>query len=290
MGRPQLASAAREDLEPPASGAPRLALLAEEPPASAAGQPGLDAEFAQPPRLAVAEPALGVCGGPLLAVCGCCGGAGASTLAYLVSLAAARNRSEPVLVADTGGTGGGLAYYAGVVAPHSLAEIAESLAAGLAPGRPFATASDGLRVLATGPRFTPGCTREGVELVLDDARVAHSLTVVDCGTLTREADQIALAKASHIAWVLPATRSGVRRAGRMLESINPQMSGREVVVARRDEREAKAALADLKQIASARHAPLILVPNLPDLDRGNVDQALATAQVSLQAIHGLLER
>jgi Flp pilus assembly CpaE family ATPase len=223
-------------------------------------------------------------------VCGCCGGAGASTLAYLVALAAARSRAKPVLVADTGGTGGGLAYYAGVDAPHSLAEIAESLAAGLAPGRPFATASDGLRVLATGPRFTAGCRREGVELVLDDARVAHSLTVVDCGTLTREADQIALANASHIAWVLPATRSGVRRARRMLEAINPETSGRDVVVARRDERDTKAALADLKQIASTRHAPLILVPNLPDLDRGNVDHALATAQVSLQAIHGLLER
>jgi Flp pilus assembly CpaE family ATPase len=223
-------------------------------------------------------------------VCGCCGGAGASTFAYLIALAAARNRSEPVLVADTGGTGGGLAYFAGVVAPHSLAEIAESLAAGLAPGRPFATASDGLRVLATGPRLAAGCTREGVELVLDDARVAHSLTVVDCGTLTREADQIALAKASHIAWVLPATRSGVRRASRMLEAINPEMRGREAIVARRDEREAKAALADLKRIASARHATLILVPHLPDLGTANATDALETAQVSLQAIHGLLER
>ena len=82
---------------------------------------------------------------PLLAVCGCCGGAGTSTLAYLVALAAARARPEPVLVADTGGTGGGLAHYAGVAAPHSLAEIAESLAAGLAPGRPYVAARDGLR-------------------------------------------------------------------------------------------------------------------------------------------------
>ena len=291
MSRRQLASAARQDLEPPASRALRLTLLAEEPPpASAAGPPGPDVELAPAPRPAVADPAPGVRRGPLLAVCGCCGGVGASTLAYLVALAAARSRSEPVLVADTGGTGGGLAYYTGVVAPHSLAEIAESLAAGMVPGRPFATASDGLRVLATGPRCAAGCTREGVELLLDDARVAHSLTVVDCGTLTREADQIALANASHIAWVLPATRSGVRRASRVLEAIDPQMRGRELVVARRDEREAKAALADLKQIASARHAPLILVPHLPDLDRGNADEALETAQVSLQAIRGVLER
>jgi hypothetical protein len=76
----------------------------------------------------------------------------------------------------------------------------------------------------------------------------------------------------------------------MLEAINPEMRGREAIVARRDEREAKAALADLKRIASARHATLILVPHLPDLGTANATDALETAQVSLQAIHGLLER
>lgn len=285
MSRPHLASAAG-----PAPRPPCLAVLAEEPPASTAALPDPPSEpepRAQPVR---AEPALPVRHGPLLAVCGCCGGAGASTLAYLVALAAARERSEPVLVADTGGTGGGLAYYAGVAAPHTLAEIAERVAAGLSPGRPYAAASEGLRVLATGPRFAPGCMRAGVELVLDDARDAHSLTVIDCGTLTREADQIVLAKASHIAWVLPATRSGVHRARRMLDAINPYLLGRELVVARRDEREPKAALGDLKRIAEERQAPLILVPHLPDLNTGNATSALETAQVSLQAIHGLLER
>ena len=41
--------------------------------------------------------------GRLLAVCGLCGGAGASTLAYLVALAAARRHPGAVLVGDTGG-------------------------------------------------------------------------------------------------------------------------------------------------------------------------------------------
>jgi MinD-like ATPase involved in chromosome partitioning or flagellar assembly len=280
MSRPHLAYAADEEqAAEPATPVPCLAVLSDPPPEP---DPG--------PEPARSEPSLQVRRGPLLAVCGCCGGAGASTLAYLVALAAARERSEPVLVADTGGTGGGLAYYTGVAAPYSLPEIAESLAAGLPPGRPYVTASEGLRVLATGPRFAPGCARAGVELVLDDARAAHSLTVVDCGTLTREADQIVLTRASQVAWVLPATRSGVRRARRMLEAINPCLLGRELVVARRDEREAKAGLADLKRIASERHAPLILVPHLPDLDRGNTVDALETAQVSLQAIHGALRR
>ena len=41
--------------------------------------------------------------GPLLAVCGLCGGAGASTIAYLTALAAAQQRTGAVLLADTGG-------------------------------------------------------------------------------------------------------------------------------------------------------------------------------------------
>ena len=289
MSRPQRAPVDDDEAERPPASAPRLAVLADEPPASTTGLAGPHSDPDPPPQPVMAEPPHQVRRGPLLAVCGCCGGAGTSTLAYLVALAAARARPEPVLVADTGGTGGGLAHYAGVAAPYSLAEIAESLAAGLAPGRPYVAASDGLRLLATGPRFAPGCARAGVELVLDDARAAHALTVVDCGTLNREADQIVLANASHIAWVLPATRSGVRRAQRMLDAINPA-PGRELVIARRDEREPKAALGDLKRIAEERKAPLILVPHLPDLDVTSTVNALDTAQVSLQAIHGLLER
>ena len=41
--------------------------------------------------------------GALLAVCGLCGGAGASTIAYLIALAEARSERGDVLVADTGG-------------------------------------------------------------------------------------------------------------------------------------------------------------------------------------------
>ena len=38
---------------------------------------------------------------PLLAVCGLCGGAGASTIAYLTALAEARSERGDVLLADT---------------------------------------------------------------------------------------------------------------------------------------------------------------------------------------------
>ena len=130
--------------------------------------------------------------GSLLAVCGLCGGAGASTLAYLIALAAARWQPRPVLVGDTGGPGGGLAEYTGVAAPNSLGELAERLAAGQPPGPLFTTTEAGLRVLATTPRLSTGCARAGVELLLDHARDAYGLTIIDCGTLAREADQLAL--------------------------------------------------------------------------------------------------
>ena len=167
-----------------------------------------------------------------------------------------------MLVADTGGPGGGISCYAGVQAPRSLVEVADHVAAGLPVGRLF-TATAGLRVLATGPRFTPACAREGIELLLAYAREHYALTVIDCGTLAREADQVALASASHIAWVLPASTSGMRRARPVLEAINPYLPGRELIVARHDG--GKAPLRELKRLAERRHAPLVLLPSVPDL-------------------------
>ena len=93
--------------------------------------------------------------GPMLAVCGLAGGAGATTLAYLVALAAAEQDDGPVLVADTGGPSGGLAALAGVETSHSLVELAAHIA-GHRPleGGVYATGPSGVRVLATAPEFT----------------------------------------------------------------------------------------------------------------------------------------
>ena len=112
--------------------------------------------------------------GPLLAVCGLVGGAGATSLAYLVGLATARQSTEPVLVADTGGPSGGLAALAGVGAPRSLPELASEVAAGgaLRDGL-YATGPAGIRVLASGPEFSSGCPREQLDTILADAREAH---------------------------------------------------------------------------------------------------------------------
>ena len=157
--------------------------------------------------------------GPLLAVCGLAGGVGVTTLSYLIARAAARQLPDPVLVADTGGPSGGLAACAGVEVPRSLGELAEQLAAGVPLGAGiYATGRDGLRVLAAGPEFSSRCHDNALRELLAAAREAHGLTVIDCGTLACEADQTAAAAATHVAWVLTATASGVERGRRVLEA------------------------------------------------------------------------
>jgi hypothetical protein len=236
-------------------------------------------EPAAPPRL-----------GPLLAVCGLTGGAGVTTLAYLIVLAAARQEGGPVLVADTGGPSGGLAALTGVETPHSLPELAAQMAAG-GPlrGGVYATGPGGARVVASGPEFTGPRAHERFAELLDDAREAHRLSVIDCGTLSRDADRVALAAATHIAWVLPATLDGIGRGQRVLDAA-PWTEARELLVGRRDVGQAKAPLRELRRIAAERHAPLVLVPHLPGLESRRLDGAVKTAQVAIQAILGALTR
>ena len=211
-------------------------------------------------------------------------------IAYLTALAEARSERGDVLLADTGGPTAGIAHYAGVETPRSLSEVSELLAAGLPVGQLLATTGDGLRVLATGPRLAADCARDGIELLLDHARRRYTLTVIDCGTLARQADQIALAKASHVAWVLPATAGAVDRGRKTLDALAPYPSGREMLLARHMPSDRRRALRELRDLARERRAPLILLPSLPELATGNTRAALETAQVPLQAILGALAR
>jgi Flp pilus assembly CpaE family ATPase len=250
-------------------------------------------------RLTVAEreptpveraPAAPVRLGPLLAVCGLAGGVGVSTLSYLIALAAARRWTEPVLVADTGGPSGGLAACAGVEVPRSLGELAGQLAAGVPLGAGiYATARYGLRVLAAGPDFSSSHADGDVGGLLAHAREAHGLTVIDCGTLARDAERTAAAAATHIAWALTATAHGVER-GRLVLDAAPPMAGKELLVARNDVRTARAPLRQLRRFAAERRAPLVLMPHLTGLDAGRVEACADEAQVPVQAILGALRR
>jgi hypothetical protein len=228
--------------------------------------------------------------GPLLAVCGLAGGAGVTTLCYLIALAAVRQWTEPVLVADTGGPSGGLAACAGVEVERSLGELAQQMAAGVPLGGGiYATGRDGLRVLATGPEFSSRPADHEVKSLLAHAREAHGLTVIDCGTLTGAAEQTAAAAATHRAWVLTATAHGVGRGRRVLEAA-PPMAGKELIVARCDIRQASAPLRQLRRLAAERRAPLVLVPHLAGIDAGRLDACAEAAQIPVQAILGALRR
>ena len=195
-----------------------------------------------------------------------------------------------MLVADTGGPDGAIAAYAGVESTRSLPELAEHVAAGLPAGPLVARTGDGLRVLATGPRFAPACDSEALGLLLDQARDRYALSVIDCGTLAREASQIALTRASHVAWVLPATAGAISRAQSVLAAIDSYALGGELVLARPDAHQRKAPMTQLKRVAQERRATLILVPDLPDLATAGAATAIEVAQVPLQAILGALSR
>ncbi|HET6507067.1 MAG TPA: hypothetical protein VFG42_09770 [Baekduia sp.] len=222
---------------------------------------------------------------PLLAVAGLCGGAGASTLAFLAARHAAREGDRPVLVADTGGPSGGLAACARVAVARSLPRAAAAIAAHEPLGAGlFAEAGGGLRVMASAPEPPLDVAADAAARVLGDARGAHRLTVVDCGVPGGALSAQVLEVATHVAWVLPATLGGARRARRTLELFAPRPDRRELVVARHDAAGATAPTAMLKELAAERRAPLLLVPHVPDLAEQPPDAALELAGEALDAL------
>jgi hypothetical protein len=62
----------------------------------------------------------------------------------------------------------------------------------------YARGPDGLRIIASRPEFLADGNPKAVEFVFEQARAAHALTVVDCGTLSRAIEQQALGLATHI--------------------------------------------------------------------------------------------
>jgi hypothetical protein len=259
--------------------------------------PGTRTWHRPPPPVGASGSALSVPGlsfahapGPSFAVVGLAGGAGASVLAYLTAVTAAKQSTAPVIVADIGGSTGGLAAHAGVAAPRTLAEIAESIDAGEPPsGTLWAQGEGGLRVLAGAPQFTVEASRDAVQRVLTDARAAHGLTVLDVGTLGRPAEQAALATATHVAWVLPATGDGIMRARRVLEHI-ATLRRPEIIVARPETGVRKPPVGDLADLADERRSPLVLMPSVGDVCGASSDEIAERAQVALQAIGGVLHR
>ena len=242
-------------------------------------------------RPAPHTPAAGPATAPLLAVAGLCGGAGATTLAYLVGRYMTDVLDAPVLVCDTGGPHGGLAAFSGVEVPRSLPRLAKAIASREpVTGGLFAQEGSGLRVIASRPQLESDADPQGVARVLYDARAAHGLTIADCGTLATATDRQVLEEASHVAWVLPASRSGIARSAGVLDLFDSGGVRKEMVVARQDPAERKPPVSHLSALAESRQAPLVLMPGVPDLAANSIADALELAALTLSAIHSVIRR
>jgi Flp pilus assembly CpaE family ATPase len=227
-------------------------------------------------------------GGPLVAVCGLAGGAGTSTLAYLLARRAARHSSVPVLLAELD-SAAGLAAMAGAASPLGLRELARAVEEQRPPKRPFAELAGGLRLVAA----TPGGSEPGaggaLARLLEDARAAHGLVVLDAGQPSPT--EPLLATADQLLLCLPATAAGVRRAELQLVSGLLRAGatrGPSVLVCTAIQPNARPQVRQLRRLAEGRVDRLLLVPHLPQLARGELDEP--TFETTLTALATMLRR
>ena len=228
--------------------------------------------------------------GPLVAVCGLAGGAGTSTLAYLLARRAARHSTAPVLLAELE-AGGGLAALAGAASSLGLCELARAVDEERPPDRPF-TETAGLRLVAATQTGAPDPLPSGaLERLLDDARAAHGLVVIDAGQSRADEAERLLAMADHLLLCVPATAAGVRRAELQLASgllCRAGSAGNRSLVCAATQRGARAMVRQLRRLADGRVDRLLLVPHLPQLARGHLDQP--AFEPTLAALATILRR
>jgi hypothetical protein len=214
-------------------------------------------------------------GGPLVVLCGLAGGAGTSTLTYLLARRAARHSSVPVLLTELR-AGAGLAAIAGAASPLPLGELARAADEHRAPPRPFAELGPRLRLVATaGPAENDPPDARTLERLLDDARAAHGLVVVDAGQpAPGQADGL-LGRADRALFCLPATPAALRRAELQLAGgllRHAEHGRRGVLVCTATQPRVRPQVRQLRRLAEGRVDRLLLVPHLPALARGELDE------------------
>lgn len=227
----------------------------------------------------------GQAGQPLVAIVGLCGGAGVTTLALLLALAASRAGAAPVLVADTGGPGAGVALLADATAARSLPQVAALVARGVEPpSQLVGHRPDGVRVLASAPQLDAAeadeSAQDALPSLLEQARAAHALTVVDLGVLDRALERRALAAATHVVWVLPARLEVLKRAEQRLTLLAPLAPTRQILLVRADG-QSRRPFRPVATLAEQWRLPLVLMPNTK---LAAPDEALRDAASALQAL------
>jgi Flp pilus assembly CpaE family ATPase len=224
---------------------------------------------------------------PLIAVCGIGGGAGASTLAFLTAMYVQRFAKAPILLCDAGGPGASLALMAEEESELSLPQAASAIAADALAVPLFAQVTGKLRLIARDPELDDFTDPEGLERLLRDARRAHPVTIVDCGSLQRPVERLIAKQASSILWVARGSVAGAKRAKSVLRSL-PMKADREILaVSGREERDSSSEH-ELMSAAELRGASLVFVPPLPEVCDGNLGAALEAGQLALEAIRGRL--
>lgn len=222
-------------------------------------------------------------GGPVVAVCGLIGGAGTTTVAYLLARQAAIESTVPVLLTETTEDRPGLALVTGRATPRGFSHLASQLTDDASPVDTFAEIAPRLRMVASAPRSGTTSSPEAVIDVLAHARAAHGLVVIDCGTTWR-ADSPAVAGANSIAWTVPATPHGVRSAQTMLSSdVLPRAGARGEALIAVAPAEGGASVRALRRVARPRCERLILVPYAA---RGELDGDVADGRIA-HALSGL---
>lgn len=223
----------------------------------------------------------------MVAVAGLCGGAGTSTIALLLASAAAAESSTPVLLVETGGPTATLSLLTGGSSRRSLVDLAHQVKAGhQAAEAPFEVVGDGLRLIAGAPQFERDTDEAALEMIFDDAKVAHGLTVVDCSSLTGAADLVALRRATHVVWSVPDTDLGAARAEAVLDSLELPLVGRELLAVRHVGAGALVPATTWTTIARRRDCDVVLVPHVPEMFELPLDERVARTAAALDALAG----
>ena len=180
---------------------------------------------------------------------------------------------------------------AGAAAPLGLCELARAVDEERPPETPFTEAA-GLRlVAATEPGDPDPLPAGALARLLDDARAAHGLVVVDAGQPSGgEAEQL-LAMADHLLLCVPATAAGVRRAEMQLAERMLRRAGTlpsRALVCAATQQGARAQVRQLRRLADGHVDRLLLVPHLPQLAGGELDQP--AFEPTLAALATILRR
>jgi hypothetical protein len=225
---------------------------------------------------------------PLVAVCGLVGGAGTSTLAYLLARYATSHDEQPVLLAELGDHGG-LAALVGSGSQCGLAGLARAVDLEVAIRAPYVVAAGGLRVVANERPNVDGAlplAEEALSRVLLDARAAHCLVVVDAGSTPSCDVGALLCRASHVVFVVSTAPAALARLERLAAAgglPTRDKSSTLGVVATRPGR--RAALKAVRALAEQHFERLLLLPHIAAIADGRLDPSGR----ELESVHSFFE-